>query len=331
MCLYWKNNIVVAAGNNGNKGGHKRIDLNIENQNTVEFVVGESETVLNINIWPNFADIFSITIVDPSNNSSQSISVENSEVSNNIRGTLITGVFYEIMPYSIQRRITIRLSSNNQITPGIWKIEFTKIEIVDGRVDLYLPTSEGLSPDTRFLSPSAILTVTVPGTTSRVITVGSYNARTDVVSSFSGRGDTSMGILKPDILAPGENILGYLSGGTIGALTGTSMATPHVTGCCALLMEWGIVQKNDVYLYSQKLKALLLQNARRSTNGVYPSDSNGYGFLDMSDIYFNREFRNLDEIISLDKKSNNKLILLPTQSQIYFLINVIELVCYIYY
>ena len=207
MCLYWKNNIVVAAGNNGNKGGHKRIDLNIENQNTVEFVVGESETVLNINIWPNFADIFSITIVDPSNNSSQSISVENSEVSNNIRGTLITGVFYEIMPYSIQRRITIRLSSNNQITPGIWKIEFTKIEIVDGRVDLYLPTSEGLSPDTRFLSPSAILTVTVPGTTSRVITVGSYNARTDVVSSFSGRGDTSMGILKPDILAPGENIL----------------------------------------------------------------------------------------------------------------------------
>lgn len=88
-----ENNIVVAAGNNGNKGGHKRIDLNIENQNTVEFVVGESETVLNINIWPNFADIFSITIVDPSNNSSQSISVENSEVSNNIRGTLITGVF----------------------------------------------------------------------------------------------------------------------------------------------------------------------------------------------------------------------------------------------
>ena len=313
MCLYWKNNIVVAAGNNGNKGGHKRIDLNIENQNTVEFVVGESETVLNINIWPNFADIFSITIVDPSNNSSQSISVENSEVSNNIRGTLITGVFYEIMPYSIQRRITIRLSSNNQITPGIWKIEFTKIEIVDGRVDLYLPTSEGLSPDTRFLSPSAILTVTVPGTTSRVITVGSYNARTDVVSSFSGRGDTSMGILKPDILAPGENILGYLSGGTIGALTGTSMATPHVTGCCALLMEWGIVQKNDVYLYSQKLKALLLQNARRSTNGVYPSDSNGYGFLDMSDIYFNREFRNLDEIISLDKKSNNKLNLYKRQ------------------
>ena len=30
MCLYWKNNMVVAAGNNGNKGGHKRIDLSDE-------------------------------------------------------------------------------------------------------------------------------------------------------------------------------------------------------------------------------------------------------------------------------------------------------------
>ena len=156
-----------------------------------------------------------------------------------------------------------------------------------------MPTSEGLNPDTRFLSPSNILTVTVPGTASRVITVGSYNSRTDVVSAFSGRGDTMQGIFKPDLLAPGENIVSYLVGGTTGALTGTSMATPHVTGCCALLMEWGITQKNDLYLYSQKLKALLLQNARRSRNGTYPSDSNGYGFLDMSSIYFNRSDNDL--------------------------------------
>lgn len=133
------------------------------------------------------------------------------------------------MPYSLQRRITIRLSSDNQITPGIWKIQFSPINIVDGIIDLYLPTSEGLNPDTRFLSPSNILTVTVPGTASRVITVGSYNSRTDVVSAFSGRGDTMKGIFKPDLLAPGENIVSYLVGGTTGALTGTSMATPHVT------------------------------------------------------------------------------------------------------
>ena len=292
MCLYWKNNIVVAAGNNGNKGGHKRIDLSdSSNEQIVEFVVGQGETILNINIWPNFADKFLITVINPSNEESQSLSIENNKISNNLRGTNITGYFYEIQPYSIQRRITIRLSSNNQITPGIWKIVFSQINIVDGIVDLYLPTSEGLSPDTRFLAPSGLLTVTVPGTANRVITVGSYNSRTDVVSGFSGRGDISQGIYKPDLLAPGENIISYLVGGTTGALTGTSMATPHVTGCCALLMEWGIVQGNDLYLYSQKLKSLLLQNARRNRNSIYPSNTNGYGFLDMSDIYFNRLLR----------------------------------------
>ena len=286
MCLFWKNNMVVAAGNNGNKGGHKRIDLSDEDvEETVEFVVGQGEIVLNINIWPNFADKFAITVINPSNEKTQSLSSENNRISNKLRGTNVTGYFYEIQPYSIQRRITIRLDSDTQITPGIWKIVFSQIDIVDGIVDLYLPTSEGLSPDTRFLSPSGILTVTVPGTASRVITVGSYNSRTDVVSGFSGRGDISQGIYKPDLLAPGENIISYLVGGTTGALTGTSMATPHVTGCCALLMEWGIVMGNDLFLYSQKLKSLLLQNARRRENNTYPSSSNGYGFLDMSDIY----------------------------------------------
>ena len=46
-------------------------------------------------------------------------------------------------------------------------------------------------------------------------------------------------------------------------MTGTSFATPFVTGAAALLMEWGIVQGNDPYLYGQKVKAYLISGARR--------------------------------------------------------------------
>lgn len=283
MCLYWKNNIVIAAGNNRNKGGHKHLILN-SNTQEVEFTVGENEQILNINIWPNFADDFSVYLTNPSNIKTQSISLTSGEVRNSIGPTNIKGYFYPIAPYSLTRRVTFQLTSNTMITPGIWKIVFVPNSIVNGDVDIYLPTSEGLSPDTRFLTPSPELTVTVPGTSSKVITVGSYNSKTNTVSVFSGAGDVERCVPKPDILAPGEGIVSFLPGGTTGALTGTSMATPHVTGVCSLFHEWGIVRGNDLFLCSAKLKALLLKSARRIEDIRYPISTSGYGFLNLSTL-----------------------------------------------
>lgn len=297
MCLFWKNNIVVAAGNNGDKGGHKRIQLSNDTVEEVEFVVDENERILNLNIWPDFEDDFSVNLVSPSNQQTQSISLTSGEINNTIGSTRVVGYFYPIPPYSLSRRLTIQLSSNTQIEPGIWRIVFNPIEIVQGNIDIYLPTSEGLSRDTRFLAPSEILTVTVPGTASRVITVGSYNSRTDIVSVFSGNGDISNGIYKPDLLAPGEDILSYLPGGNAGTLTGTSMATPHVTGVCSLLMEWGVVRGNDLFLYSQKVRALLIEQARRNPNTTYPNNSSGFGRLNLSRL-------NLIELQSENKDLN---------------------------
>ncbi|WP_455540146.1 bifunctional germination protease/germinant receptor pseudoprotease CspBA [Terrisporobacter sp.] len=292
MCLYWKNNIVVAAGNNRSKGGHKQIRLdNIIEE--VEFVIGEGERIININIWPNFADDFSVYLVNPSNQRTQSISLTSGEIRNSIGVTRIKGYFYPVAPYSLQRRITFQLTTDSQITSGIWKIVFEPNEIVDGRISIYLPTSEGLSKDTRFLSPTTQRTVTVPGTSRRVITVGSYNSKNDIVSIFSGEGDTDACVFKPDILAPGEDILSYLPGGNQGILSGTSMAAPHVTGVCALFLQWGVVNGNDQFLYSAKLKALLLKSARRLTDFVFPNNRYGYGYLNLLTL-------ELDEIADIN-------------------------------
>ena len=293
MCIFWKNNIVAAAGNNADKGGHRFIQLENNNTQEVEFVVGENEKVLNLNIWPNFADDFEVSLVSPSNERSQSLSLTNPEIKNNISSTDIVGFFYPIPPYSLTRRVTFEIKSNTQIDPGIWKISFQPKNIVEGSVNIYLPTSEGLSKDTRFSRPTTELTVTIPGSTQRVITVGSFNSRTDTISIFSGEGDISEGIIKPDLLAPGEDIVSVLPGGNSGSLSGTSMATPHVTGVCSLFHEWGIVQNNDPFLYSQKLKSLLLQNARRDENQSYPNNNSGYGLLDLSNV--NLRLANNDE------------------------------------
>ena len=111
--------------------------------------------------------------------------------------------------------------------------------------------------------------------------MGAYNHVTGQIAPFSGRGfgrDNS--VVKPDLVAPGVEI-SAASHTTSGyrVLSGTSMATPHVTGGIALMMEWGIVQGNNPFLYGENLKTYLLRGTKRDTDVSYPSPIWGYGKL----------------------------------------------------
>ena len=109
-----------------------------------------------------------------------------------------------------------------------------------------------------------------PGTTAKAITAGSVttaeSGRADVVSGFSSAGPTPMSLrLKPDVAAPGSNILSSVpaSEGTWTRLSGTSMAAPHVSGGVALLRA-----RNPSWTVQQLRSALVLTGRPATWSGA---------------------------------------------------------------
>jgi hypothetical protein len=110
------------------------------------------------------------------------------------------------------------------------------------------------------------------------------------MASFSGRGYTlNDQIVKPDLVAPGMDIISCAPGGSYTSRTGTSMATPFVTGTASLLMQWGILFENDPYLYGEKMRAYLI-NGTRPLPGfrTYPNPQTGWGALCAINSIFSR-------------------------------------------
>ena len=258
--------VVVAAGNEGSAGHHFSGRLTTGQSEAVEFFVSGGATRVYLVLWKDFADIFTIEITPPTG---QGLG-ENTQI-----------YMGEPTHYNPDQLIFIELGSKNGFVPqGLWTLIITSISSVKGNYHIWLPTTEEVGHATAFARPTPDATITMPATATNPITVGAYNAILNSYAEFSGRGFVSGDLpIKPDLVAPGVNVLAAKAGGGYDTYSGTSIAAPFVTGAAALLMEWGIVQGNDPGLYGQRIKAYLHRGATRSPDRVYPNDRWGYGAL----------------------------------------------------
>ncbi len=283
--------ICVGSGNEGAAGGHTAGIVSGETR--VELAVAPYERALNVQLWKEYADIFRITLISPGGEQQIVETARTGTIRLRMEQTEVLIYIGEPSPYSINQEIYFDfLPQQTYINSGVWTFMLQPVKIVTGNFYFYLPSSVVLNSATRFYSPTPEITFTIPSTSQKVITVGAYSSIYDAYADFSGRGillensleaGVASGWVKPDIVAPGVDI--SISNGMGGTqfVTGTSFATPFVTGSAALMMEWGIVTGNDPYLYGEKVKAYLRRGARPLRGeAIYPNPRVGYGALCLS-------------------------------------------------
>ena len=281
MSQQWKTSISVATGNEGSAGHHYSRVLSEMESDSVQITISGSPQSVYMTLWKNFTDTFTFELIGPSGSSSPVILPTQNLTRIAIDDTQVSVFNRQPTHYSEGQEIYFLFQGiDGPIPQGIWTLVVTGEQVVDGRFDIWLPTLEDVSYDTTFLQPSLDVTLTLPSTAQKVISVGGYNATIDTSVDFSGRGFTRNNIfVKPDLVAPAVGIITAKTGGGYDAFTGTSIAAPFVTGSAALMMEWGIVQGNDPFLYGQRIKAFLQKGANRKFAIPYPNPIWGYGTL----------------------------------------------------
>ena len=273
--------ICVGSGNNGNDRIHTAGRLQQGQSEIVEMSIGAYETTLNLQLWKAYADEIEIFLETPSGENLPVLSERIGTQRYRAGETELLVYYGKPGPFQVTQEIYVDfLPTGTYLTSGIWKIHLQGRRIREGNYNLWLPGGNVLNPVTGFYRPVAAETLTIPSTASKVITVGAYDSRLNAFADFTGRGGENLPYPKPDLVAPGVDILAPSAGGGYTGVTGTSFATPFVTGAAALMMEWGITRRNDPFLWGEKVKAYLRRGAQPLPGfDRYPNESVGWGRL----------------------------------------------------
>jgi endonuclease G len=179
----------------------------------------------------------------------------------------------------------LKLEVDNGVSPitaSDWTLLVQAVN-VPAKGEIHAWIERGAQAATQFLNhDDEEMTLTIPGTSRSVITVGAIDADTPiVVGDFSSFGPTRDGREKPDVSAPGVQVKAALRNSVNGvvAMDGTSMAAPHVTGAIALLLS-RTARAGGTCPTATQVGAVLRQKTRNYS--AQWDRGQGYGVLDVA-------------------------------------------------
>jgi hypothetical protein len=169
--------------------------------------------------------------------------------------------------------------------PGIWKFNVHERGDLQVGYHIWLPMEGFITNGTYFIRSDPYTTILSLGNANVPITVTAYNHQDDSLYLNASRGYTRLGLIKPEIAAPGVNITSAALDAEFAGFTGTSVSAAHMTGIAAMLLEWAVINRNLPRMNTQVMKMLLVRGARRDIEIQFPNEEWGYGILDIYNIF----------------------------------------------
>ena len=276
--------VVCGAGNEGNTDIHYSGNIQMADKSQDIIIQVGEQVNLDITLCPIGPDKIGAAIISPGG--------EMSYVINYTPEPFVYRGRFNLEDTSYEMRyIYPCIKSGNEmlditlknIKPGIWTLRIFPEFIINGNYNVYLPNKNLISPQTRFTDSSSDATITLFGVIKKVITVGAYNDRTDSLWIGSSKGSVVKRQIKPDIVAPGVDIIGPYQNDAYNTATGTGVSSSVVAGIVAIMMSY-IISQEEVsrnLLFSEPLKTFLMLGATRKEIYTYPNMAQGYGILNL--------------------------------------------------
>lgn len=285
--------VITAAGNETGARHHFRAVMDADTDEvTAELRVGEREAGFSMELWAENMGAYTVGFISPTGEVAREISVplrgENT-VSFLLEQTQIT-VYTQIADVSSGSQFIFMRFENPM--SGIWRILIRNSLDIRETFHIWLPVRGFISDETYFLRPDPDTIITDPGNARYPITVTAYDHTKNSIYIHASRGYSLSGRIKPDLAAPGVNILGAsVSGRRLTRMSGTSVSAAHLAGAAAILLNWGVLNANYPYLNTPVLKSIFVRGAQRNPALTYPNREFGYGTLNLYEAFL--RLRNL--------------------------------------
>ena len=249
--------IVQSCGNYNNKNTHASGVLSNGEQAGLEVFMEEDDLTPNeLEVWYDGLDRLSVRVESPSGIRTPWVQL-GEQVDIIERGRIVGRVYHRANdPYNGDHHIDCFWYPSSSV--GRWKVFLRGENIVDGEYHAWLERDDrGQATFRRSRSNNYYTTGTLANGRLPLV-VGAYNghSKRKKIASFSSRGPTRDGRPKPDLCAPGVQVLAARSvprhdgNDRFVRKSGTSMAAPHCTGAVALCLQGTRVSPTSQYIRS---------------------------------------------------------------------------------